>query len=152
VPDGTPVAPREDDVTDFRASTRPGHRMPHAWLEREGVRVSTYDVVRYGRFTLFAGPGSDWRAVGAEVAEALAIPLDVVTIGVDAEFSDPTGAWRRQREVSERGAVLIRPDQHVAWRSSDWPAEPVAALTKALRTVLARGAAIPVRDTDARVA
>jgi 2,4-dichlorophenol 6-monooxygenase len=142
VPDGTPLAPREDDVTDFRACTRPGHRMPHAWLEHDGARLSTYDAVKYGRFTLLCEPGSDWRAVGMQVSAALSIPLDVYAVGEGGDFTDPTGAWRRQCEVGDEGAVLIRPDQHVAWRATERPADPVAALTEALHTVLARSAAI----------
>jgi 2,4-dichlorophenol 6-monooxygenase len=144
VPDGTSLAPRENDVTDFRACTRPGHRMPHAWLERDGDRLSTYDVAAFGMFTLFCGPDSDWRAAGAEVSATLAIPLDIYTIGEGGDFTDPTGAWQQQREVGDGGAVLVRPDQHVAWRSLERPADPVAALTDALQTVLARSAAIAV--------
>jgi 2,4-dichlorophenol 6-monooxygenase len=142
VPDGTALAPREDEVTDFIACTRPGHRMPHAWLERDGARRSTYDVASYGRFTLLSGPDSDWRAAAAQVSAALAVPLDVVSIGEGGDFADATGAWQRQREVGQGGAVLIRPDQHVAWRSLERPSDLVAALTEALQTVLVRSAAI----------
>jgi 2,4-dichlorophenol 6-monooxygenase len=143
IPDGTPLADREDDVTDFRACTRPGHRMPHALLEHDGAQMSTYDIARYGRFTLFVGPDGDWRTIGTEASAAAGVPLDVVTIGDGADFADSTGAWERQREVGSDGAVLVRPDQHVAWRSRGRPAHPVSALTEALRAVLRRGAAIP---------
>jgi 2,4-dichlorophenol 6-monooxygenase len=143
VPDGSALAAREDDVTDFVACTRPGHRMPHAWLGRDGARLSTYDIAAYGRFTLFARPDSDWHAIGAEVSTTLAIPIDVVTVGAGGDLDDPAGDWQRQREVSSDGAVLVRPDQHVAWRSTDRPADPVAALREAIATVLCRTAAIP---------
>jgi 2,4-dichlorophenol 6-monooxygenase len=143
VPDGSPLAAREDDVTDFRACTRPGHRIPHAWLERSGTQVSTYDLARYGQFTLFAGPDGDWHTTGAEASAAAGIPLEVITIGAGGDFSDPTGAWERQREVSGGGAVLVRPDQHVAWRSLERPADPVMAVTDALHAILRRAAAIP---------
>jgi 2,4-dichlorophenol 6-monooxygenase len=143
VPDGSSLAAREDDVTDFRASTRPGHRMPHAWLEHDGARRSTYDIATYGRFTLFVGPDGDWRTIGARASAAAGVPLDVVAIGDGGDFADPTGAWERQREVGSDGAVLVRPDQHVAWRSPTRPADPVAALAQALEAVLRRSAAIP---------
>ena len=143
VPDGSRLAAREDDVTDFRACTRPGHRMPHAWLERSGNRASTYDLARYGQFTLFTGPDGDWHAIGAEASAAVGVPLEVVTIGAGGDFEDPTGAWERQREVSGGGAVLVRPDQHVAWRSLERPADPVTAVTEGLHAILRRTAAIP---------
>jgi 2,4-dichlorophenol 6-monooxygenase len=143
VPDGSSLAAREDDVTDFQACTRPGHRMPHAWLGHGGAQVSTYDIAAYGRFTLFVGPDGDWRTIGAQASAAAGVPLKVVTIGDGGDFADSTGAWERQREVGGAGAVLVRPDQHVAWRSSGRPADPVSALTEALQAVLRRGAAIP---------
>jgi 2,4-dichlorophenol 6-monooxygenase len=143
VADGTQLAAREDDVTDFIPTTRPGHRMPHAWLERDGERLSTYDLAAYGRFTLFAGADGDWQRVGAEVSAATDVPVDVVTIGVGGDVTDPTSAWQRQREVGSDGAVLVRPDQHVAWRSVARPADPVAALTQTLDAVLRRPAAVP---------
>jgi 2,4-dichlorophenol 6-monooxygenase len=142
VPDGSTLAERCDDVTDFVACTRPGHRMPHAWLERDGTRLSTYDIARYGRFTLFAGPDGDWHSIGAEASTVAGMPLDVVTIGPGGDFDDPTGAWERQREIDGNGAVLVRPDQHVAWRSRGRPAEPGATVAEALLAVLRRTAPI----------
>ena len=32
-------------------------------------------------------------------------------------FVDADGQWQRLREVAEEGAILVRPDGHVAWRS-----------------------------------
>jgi 2,4-dichlorophenol 6-monooxygenase len=66
----------------------------------------------------------------------------VVTIGPGGDFDDPTGAWERQREIDGTGAVLVRPDQHVAWRSQGRPAEPGAAVAQALLAVLRRTAPI----------
>jgi putative polyketide hydroxylase len=39
--------------------------------------------------------------------------------------------------VAEDGAVLVRPDGFVAWRSEGATADPVAALTAAIGQVLA---------------
>jgi len=32
----------------------------------------------------------------------------------------PDGMWQRVREVRAGGAILVRPDGHVAWRCSSW--------------------------------
>jgi 2,4-dichlorophenol 6-monooxygenase len=117
--------------------------MPHAWLEHDRGRLSTYDIATYGRFTLFVGPDGDWRTIGPRASAAAGVPLNVVAIGDGGDFADPTGAWERQREVGIDGAVLVRPDQHVAWRSPTRPEDPVATLTQALEAVLRRSAAIP---------
>ncbi len=38
-------------------------------------------------------------------------------IGPGWPFGDPYGEWQRIRGVSDSGAVLVRPDGHVAWRA-----------------------------------
>ncbi|WP_406395565.1 hypothetical protein OG806_38180 [Streptomyces sp. NBC_00882] len=51
---------------------------------------------------------------------------------------DATGAWAAQREVGPDGAVPIRPDQHVGWRSITGPPDPGPVLERALRYILRR--------------
>ncbi len=45
VPDGTPAPARDPWGTVYVPTTRPGHRLPHAWLERDGLRISTHDLL-----------------------------------------------------------------------------------------------------------
>jgi 2,4-dichlorophenol 6-monooxygenase len=73
---------------------------------RDGVRVSTLDLVAHDRFTLFAGPRVSAPAEGRG--------LRVLVAGRD--FADPDGRWQALGGVGDDGALLVRPDQHVAWR------------------------------------
>ena len=52
--------------------------------------------------------------------------------------SDPHGAWTNALALGASGAILVRPDQHVAWRVEHAVAEPAAALARALDVILAR--------------
>lgn len=64
----------------LQATTRPGAKLPHAWLvDERGQRVSTLDVTGKGRFTLITGlAGRAW----VEAADEMRLEyLDVVTIG-----------------------------------------------------------------------
>jgi 2,4-dichlorophenol 6-monooxygenase len=62
-----------------------------------------------------------------------------VRIGhLDGDYRDPRSTWIRQREITPHGAVLIRPDRFVAWRSVGAAADPAAALERALTEVLSR--------------
>ena len=45
VVDGSPPVPRDPMGGIYTPSTRPGARLPHVWLERDGRRVSTHDLV-----------------------------------------------------------------------------------------------------------
>jgi 2,4-dichlorophenol 6-monooxygenase len=132
VHDRTPPQELEDPVHDYQPTTRPGHRVPHAWLERpDGERVSTLDLPGAGRFVLIVGAGGEaWRTA----ATSLGRGLDVVAVG--GEYTDLWGDWARQREVDSEGAVLIRPDGRVGWRSLHAVEDPRAALDEALTGTL----------------
>ena len=111
VPDGSPRPVVANPVTDYAPSAWPGARAPHAWTQVGGKRVSTIDLVGNG-FVLLAG------AKGGAWAEA-ARPLDVAAVVLGDE--EP---WRELYGIDEAGAVLVRPDGHVGWRTAGLPADP----------------------------
>ena len=57
VDDGTPepVPPGPSDIT-YQATTWPGARLPHAWIQSGRKTLSTLDVVGHGNFVLLTGP------------------------------------------------------------------------------------------------
>jgi 2,4-dichlorophenol 6-monooxygenase len=119
---------------------RPGHRLPHAWLERYGVAVATHDLVAPGAFILLTGDdGSAWADAAAVAAERLGAALVVHRVGRTADLRDRSGAWEALRGHDERGAVLVRPDGHVAYRAATAVDDPQAALDAALRVALGAG-------------
>jgi 2,4-dichlorophenol 6-monooxygenase len=149
VADGTPAPEPIDDIRVYTPSTRPGSPLPHADLDDlDGNRVPMMSIVRPGRFLLVAGEdGADWCDAAAGLAKASGIPLDAVRIGhASGDYRDPRCMWLRRREISRRGAVLVRPDRYVAWRSIEAVADPAGALQEAMCKVLAR------RQLDARQA
>ena len=139
VSDGIAPPVSDDPVCVFIPGTWPGHRLPHARVERRGRSCSTYDLVETRRFMLVLGAeGEVWRRAAAVVAARIGIELGVVSIGPGCDYADPTGAWGRQREVSDAGAVLVRPDQHVAWRAFGAVDDAAGALEEVLMQVLSR--------------
>ena len=114
---------------------RPGTRAPHAWIERGGAVISMLDL--YGRsFVLVAGPGGDhWRAT-AEAAvgryRGLALSVHQADAGVAEAYA-----------LDGPGAVLVRPDGFVAWRTPAPGPDPARALTDALAAALGRGSPQP---------
>jgi hypothetical protein len=103
VADGT--SPPPDAANTYEPTACPGGRAPHLWL---GDGRSLYDRLGF-EFTLLqlGGAPADIRHFQI-AAEALNMPLSVVTIGGD-EARDLYGA----------NLALIRPDQIVAWRGND---------------------------------
>lgn len=140
VPDGTQPPPQSPMGDEYHPVTRPGHRLPHAWLEGAEGRVSTLDLVGRGGFTLFvASDESEWRRVGDEAAAQSGVPLRVVLVG-EGGYRDAEGNWARVRGTGDDGAVLVRPDGHVGWRAVD--ATSRAALPQALAAILGRDRAL----------
>ena len=102
-----------EDPREMRG--RPGTRLPHVLLERDGARVSTIDLVGAG-FALFAGPeGEAWAAAAREACAAAGVSCDVHRVG-DA-VRDPDGVLPEALGIGPGGAVLVRPDAVVAWRA-----------------------------------
>src|SRR5439155_21904732 len=136
-----PPRPAADAHLHHRPTTRPGARVPHARLERDGVPISTLDLVDELGFTLFTGPGGDrWAGVAAEVAARTGVPIAVHVIGRGTGGpADPYGEWAELREVDCDGCVLVRPDRHVAWRHPCFDATAPEALRAVMEQVLARG-------------
>ena len=141
VPDDTPAPDPIDDIRIYQPSTRPGSPLPHAWIDDEdGSRRPIKDLVAPGRFLLIAGEhGEAWCEAARELAADAGIPLDAVRIGhVEGDLYDPRLAWVRQRQITPDGAVLVRPDRHIGWRSLTAADDPRAALAEALGQILAR--------------
>ena len=93
----------------------PGSRIPHYWLERNGQRLSTIDLT--GRWLLLAGPeGGDWLEAARRAAVGLdGLPLDTWRVGT--ELTDPRGGFTTAVGISPSGALLVRPDGFIAWRT-----------------------------------
>ena len=72
VADGTPEPEfTRDPELYYHPTTWPGARLPHAWLERGGEKVSTHDLAGKGRFTLLTGIGGEgWVEAAADVDAA----------------------------------------------------------------------------------
>ncbi|MFI6655451.1 FAD-dependent oxidoreductase [Streptomyces sp. NPDC050523] len=142
IPDDTVETITRDHELFGRPTSRPGAKLPHAWLvDRHGRRISTLDLVGKGAFSVVTGlAGTRW----ADAADALATELGLGLRGVvvDRDAHDAYGEWSRRAEVDEEGVLLVRPDGYVAWRRPGGAAdvsEATRLLREALTTVLCRG-------------
>lgn len=130
-----------DRIRVYTPSTRPGAPLPHAEVDdADGNRKPLMSLVKPGHFLLIAGEdGGAWCDAAKGVAKDLGISLDAVTIGhIEGDYRDHRSAWVRQREFSAQGAVLVRPDRVVAWRSMGAVQNPTAELATALSKILGR--------------
>ncbi|KAL3480943.1 FAD binding domain-containing protein [Aspergillus californicus] len=105
----------DDDVHEplgtersYVASTWPGCRAPHVFLD-DG-ETSIFDLFGTGKEFTLVDFTSDGQFIGrfSPVLKIRGVPFKAVHLPTEAHV----------RRVWERDAVLIRPDDHVAWRSS----------------------------------
>ena len=138
--DQTPHAEPLESIRLYQPSTRPGHPLPHAFVEYAGRRTSTAELVGAGRFLLIAGEdGHAWCEAAAKLAEDNAIALEAVRIGVlSGDYIDIRCAWLKQREIGAQGALLVRPDRYIAWRSLGRVDNPYMELRNVFSQILHR--------------
>ena len=98
VDDGTPPLP---EGQDYEPTARPGARLPHLWLPD---KTSLYDRLGSGLSLLRLRDDVDPDPL-IKSAVARGVPLDVIELH-GQHFEELYGA----------SLLLVRPDQHVAWR------------------------------------
>jgi 2,4-dichlorophenol 6-monooxygenase len=117
IDDRSPPAWRDPMGADYRPTTRPGSRLPHAWLRFKGARVSTHDLIPQGGFLLLTGArGLNWCNAAAALAADSGVEIRAVRIGEHADAEDTSDVWKNTCEIEDGGAILVRPDGHVAFR------------------------------------
>ncbi|KIY00306.1 uncharacterized protein Z520_03991 [Fonsecaea multimorphosa CBS 102226] len=107
----------------YARGTIPGMRLPHAWLATKSLDhdLSTQDLAGHGCFALFTGIGgkSVWTKAATDASEKFpGLKIRVFGIGWGQDYLDAMHTWRDVRGVEEDGAVLVRPDRFVCWRTS----------------------------------
>ncbi len=118
-------------------SCRPGTRMPHIVLQRNGVAVSTLDLPENG-FALLAGAGGhDWTEAATALA-ATGISLKAHRIAPDGDLANPDGRFEKTAGVGAQGALLLRPDGVIGWRTRGSHADPRARLDEVMRRLTFR--------------
>lgn len=114
-------AASKDPITD----AMPGGRLPHVWVDRHGARISSLDLIGAGLTLITGADGAAWA--DAMTHAAAGKPWRAFVLGRDVESADA-----RRLGVGTAGAVLIRPDGHIAWLTDRQSADPVHEL----RTVI----------------
>ena len=111
----------------YEPNDRPGSRFPHLWLDlaRRHTTLDWFDQ----HFVVVVGPKADgWKEAARRVFDKLGLPVEVRQL---EETHEKDGL-----QLGQRGAVLVRPDGHVAWRMPWLPADPDAELGAVFATLL----------------
>jgi 2,4-dichlorophenol 6-monooxygenase len=149
VDDGSPGPWRDPMGTDYRPTTRPGCRLPHVWLEYQGRRCSTHQLIPMGgmlALTSDTSAGQEWQDAVGKAAAKTGLPIRAVRIGPRGDALDPASKWIDVREVDSDGLVLVRPDGHVGFRAAKLPPNAADTIASVVGDILS---AASMHDTHA---
>jgi putative polyketide hydroxylase len=136
LPDGSPPPQVADVITQYVPSARPGSRAPHVWLARDGESLSTIDLFGTGFVLLTGAASTAWRDAAAQISSPARPPVAAYTIGPGGDLADPDTRWHEVYGIESGGAVLVRPDGYVGWRSRGAADVPAWVLAQALGGIL----------------
>ncbi|MEV0711619.1 FAD-dependent oxidoreductase [Nocardia aurea] len=115
-----------ESVVDYHPLAEPGCRAPHFWLrEADGTPISTLDLPGHG-FALVTGPvaAEKWADAVGYVHLMNTVPVtavavhpvtpDTTTGSGTRTLVDRSGRMSETYGLTDRAAVLIRPDGHIA--------------------------------------
>ena len=122
-------------------TTQPGNRLPHAWIEREGQVISTHSLVQDKPvFSLITDDeGSVWASTAENISKHLGIGIVVAQIGHNCPYRDYDDRWHVLKGIQAGGAILVRPDNMVTWRSIYKSRHDGKELEDALKRLLVLG-------------
>jgi 2-polyprenyl-6-methoxyphenol hydroxylase-like FAD-dependent oxidoreductase len=102
-------------------SGRPGTRAPHLPIGYQGKECSTLDLFGKDFVLLTGSKGALWRDAASRLTQNESVPLVSHGVASDGDVKPMTDSWDRAYGLNEDGAMLVRPDGFVAWRSRGLP-------------------------------
>lgn len=117
---------------NYIPTTLPGIRAPHVWLLKEGIKISTLDLFEKEFVLLVGEKGQAWQQAAHQVSHETGLPIKTYRVAADGDLLDIENQWQTTYEIEASGAVLVRPDGHVAWRSPSLLTEPHSILQTVL--------------------
>lgn len=122
---------RDQRVTEYEPTTTPGARFPHVPLNGVSNGRSSHDLLRYDRYTLLVGAaGAEWKTALQGLRGGVRTPVEPISLD-EVDVGPGSGRLETVCEIDEDGALLVRPDGHVAWRQKRMGSDPKNALREA---------------------
>ncbi|KAI5464866.1 FAD binding domain-containing protein [Mariannaea sp. PMI_226] len=113
---------------------QPGTRAPHVPLQKDGKPISSLDL--FGHNWVLVSKSGSWKSSASEASEATGVSVTFVQVGPGADVEESDGGdVGRSFGVGETGAILVRPDGYVAWRTVSNSEDELRTLSEILTRV-----------------
>lgn len=141
IPEAAPQPRIGAGVVDYQPTTWPGARLPHVLVRHEGQSRPLIDLVDKRKFTLIVHDTGAWMQALSRCSDKTRQHLSIAE-AQPCLSSDPQRPVV-QLEVGQHGSVLVRPDGHVAWRTSKPATASIEDLDKAVARLTTSYAVLP---------
>ncbi|OTW82880.1 FAD-dependent monooxygenase [Bacillus thuringiensis serovar sumiyoshiensis] len=131
----------DDSVTPHRMDSielngRPGTRAPHLGGTYEGKKVSILDLFGNNFVLLTRVENSFWAEAAHTVSAKSGINIKGYRVGLRGDFIAPEDIFSKLYGIENGGAVLIRPDGFIGWRSEKTVVNPDIVLEEVMGNLL----------------
>src|SRR5690554_6239261 len=116
--------------------TEVGARAPHLTLSQGSTDVAVHDLFTDSFVLLAASAGQAWADAAAAVQAKASVPLRSYRVGDGADLLAEADAFEVAYGLSPSGAVIVRPDGVVAWRSTGESADAERDVQNAMAGLL----------------
>jgi putative polyketide hydroxylase len=134
--DGTEAPRPADPKNEYIPSATPGARAPHIWIDPR-YNQSILDLFG-GGFVLLAASRNGWAVAAERIGFETTFPIRMINVQAEARTDAIWQEWMTLYGVGAQGAVLVRPDGMVAWRSQDLSADAHDTLLNALNRLMGK--------------
>ncbi|QEL86125.1 FAD-dependent oxidoreductase [Bacillus mycoides] len=126
--------PHRMNIVDLNG--RPGTRAPHFWGTYEGKEVSILDLFGSNFVLLTGAEPSAWNEAANVVSSGLGVKIKVYQVGLTGDFIDQGNFFRKLYGIENGGAVVIRPDGFIGWRTENEVVKPGILLEEIMNRLL----------------
>ncbi|TKI86216.1 FAD-dependent oxidoreductase [Bacillus mycoides] len=126
--------PHRMNIVDLNG--RPGTRAPHFWGTYEGKEVSILDLFGSNFVLLTGAEHSTWTEAANVVSSGLGVKIKVYQVGLTGDFIDQGNFFRKLYGIENGGAVVIRPDGFIGWRTENEVVKPGILLEEIMNRLL----------------
>ncbi|MGE7630809.1 FAD-dependent oxidoreductase [Bacillus paramycoides] len=131
----------DDSTTPYRMDIvelngRPGTRAPHFWGTYEGKKVSILDLFGKNFVLLTGAENSLWTQAVQDVSSKLGVNIKMYRVGLNGDFIAQENIFSKLYGIENGGAVLIRPDGFIGWRSEKAVVNPDVVLGEVMGNLL----------------
>ena len=107
-------------------------------VSKDGKVISILDLFEKDFVLLYGSEGHLWKSAADALVEAFPFPLESYRVAPDGDLIDIEGSWYTYYDMTVSGALLVRPDGHVAWRSKSLVGDPKMVLAGVCEAILIR--------------